>query len=66
MRADHDHWTAPIHAAAAAGTAMIATTAAAGDLNDVCIHAGCWLRQRHGVGHTEGDNGSSEKGCCKN
>jgi hypothetical protein len=33
---------------------MEATTAAAGDLNDVSIYAGRWRGQRHGVGDTEG------------
>jgi hypothetical protein len=33
---------------------MEATTATAGDLNDIGIHAGRWRRQRHGVGDTEG------------
>ena len=66
MRANHDYWTTPIHAAATAGTAVKATAAATGDLNDVCIHAGRWLRQRHGISDTEGGNRCGEKGCYKN
>lgn len=36
--ANHNHGTATVHAAATVGAAMEATTAAAGDLNDVSIH----------------------------
>jgi hypothetical protein len=66
MRANHNHGTATVHTAAAAGTAMEATTAATSDLNDIGIHARRRGRQRHGVGNAEGRNGSSEKCCCKN
>jgi hypothetical protein len=38
---------------------MEATTAAAGDLNDVSVHACRWRSQRHGIGDTEGcDSGN--------
>ena len=54
MRANHNHRAATVHAAAAVGTAMETTTAAAGDLNDVSIHARRWRSQRHGIRNTEG------------
>ncbi|HRO01786.1 MAG TPA: hypothetical protein PLX43_09875 [Nitrobacter sp.] len=56
---------APVGDAYAARTAMKATTADVGDLNDVSIHARRWRSQGHGVRHAEGGDGGNEKGCCK-
>jgi hypothetical protein len=63
--ANHDS-PAAVRNAVASRAAMEATTAALGDLNDVSIYARRRRRQRHGVGNTEGRNGSSEKCCCEN
>jgi hypothetical protein len=63
--ADHDPRTA-VRNAVASRAAMKTTTAALGDLNNVSIYARRWGRQRHGIGNTEGRNGSSEKCCCEN
>ncbi|EAQ34876.1 membrane-bound proton-translocating pyrophosphatase [Nitrobacter sp. Nb-311A] len=38
---------------------MEATTAAAGDLNDIRIRSRGWRRQWHGVGDTEGRDGGN-------
>jgi len=65
MRPHDNRRTAAIHPTTATRPAMEAATTAAGDLNDIGMYSRCWLRQRHGVGHTKGGNGSSQKCCCK-